>query len=45
MIEARSPLGDDHSFTYESLRAAASCLRGESDSQIMRLLGGIDRTP
>jgi len=45
MIEARSRRGDDHSFTYESLRAAASCLSGESDSRIVRLLGGIDRTP
>jgi hypothetical protein len=45
MIEAKSPRGDNHSFTYESLRAAASCLRGESDGQIVRHLGGIDRTP
>jgi hypothetical protein len=45
MIEAKSPRGDNHSFTYESLRAAASCLRGERDGEIVRLLGGIDRTP
>jgi hypothetical protein len=45
VVEAKSPRGDGHSFTYESLVAAAHCLKGEDDNRVVRVFGGILRTP
>ena len=45
LVEAKSKGGDGHSFVDESLRAAARCLKGDNDERVVRVIGGIDRTP
>ena len=45
VVEAKSPRGDGHSFTCESLVAGVRCLKGNDDNSVVRVVGGILRTP